>query len=32
VIIWNRDLEMLQTDARKLESAHREIFNDEFQT
>jgi hypothetical protein len=29
-LIWNRDHEMLDTDAGKLESALRDLFNDEF--
>jgi hypothetical protein len=29
-LIWNRDHEMLETDAGKLESTLREFFNDEF--
>jgi hypothetical protein len=29
-LIWNRDLEMMETDAGKLESALRDFFTDEF--
>jgi len=29
-LIWNSDLEMMETDAGKLESALREFFNEEF--
>jgi hypothetical protein len=29
-LIWNRDLEMMETDAGKLESALRDFFNEEF--
>ena len=29
-LIWNRDLEMTETDAGKLESTLREFFNEEF--
>ena len=29
-LIWNRDDEMLETDAGKLESALRDFFNEEF--
>ena len=29
-LIWNRDHEMMETDAGKLESALREFFNEEF--
>ena len=29
-LIWNRDLEMLETDAGKLESDLRELFSEEF--